>query len=319
MAPGGSVSFLAEPLFVSTKMKKILVTGGTGFIGGYLVSQLVEAGYNVTILASERYGVGKQLPAPLRPLRAKVELVYADLRHFSQTKRAIRQASPQIVVHLAAAGATEPFLPASRANRHNLAGTINLLRACFGGGECQQAIVARTPGELSPMNVYAASKAAAWSYCQMYARTYDWRIHGGMIFQAYGEGQPGNAFVPSAIAAALAGDNFPMSSGGQKRDWIFAADVAAGLTSMIDTDLDAGMSVDIGTGVAVSLLDVAQKVYQIVGRGGAPLPGKLPNRPGDPDLQQADAERTAKLIGWLSTQDLSAGLRKLIDQQLNRS
>ena len=62
-------------------------------------------------------------------------------------------------------------------------------------GRCRL-IISRTPGEYSAMNPYAASKAAAWQFCRMYARTQGWPIVGAALFQVYGPGQP----VPTAAS-----------------------------------------------------------------------------------------------------------------------
>lgn len=288
----------------------VLVTGATGFIGRHLVRCLADAGRDVTILVREAYGMGERLPQPLATLRPQFRAVYADLRNARLTVRAVEEAAPEQIVHLAAAGATDPFLPVNDALRHNLQGTINLVRAAFEKtSTARQLIVARTPGERSAMNVYAASKAAAWNFCQMYARTEGWPVQGAMIFQAYGPGQPERALIPAAFAAALSGDDFPMTSGEQERDWIYVQDVAEGVAAMTDCRLRPGTTVELGTGQATSVADVVRQIYALAGRGGRPRPGALPDRPGEAPVQVADVGSTASLIGWRASQPLSRGLQ----------
>jgi UDP-glucose 4-epimerase len=198
--------------------------------------------------------------------------------------------------------------------RHNLTGTLNLIRACFEKNVgVTQLIVARTPGELLGINPYAASKAAAWEFCRMYARTQAWPIHGGMIFQAYGPGQSERTFIPATFRAALAGEDFPMTAGTQARDWIYAEDVAAGFLAMLGKPLPPATTIDIGTGRATSLVDVAHLIYQTVNRGGRPLPGTLPGRPGEDPAQTADAAQTKSLTGWQAAISLAEGIEKLLN------
>ena len=293
----------------------VLVTGATGFIGCHLVAHLVETGREVTVLVREVYSnsMGARLPRALATLRPQIRTVYADLGKLGLTVRAIEEAAPEQIVHLAAAGTTDPFLPVTDALRHNLQGTLNVLRAAFEKSfTTRQVIVARTPGERSAMNVYAASKAAAWNFCQMYARTQIWPIHGAMIFQAYGPGQPEGTLIPAAFAAAMAGKDFPMTSGEQERDWIYVQDVVEGLVAMLACELAPGKTVELGTGQATSIAKVVREIYALVGRGGEPRPGALPDRPGEAPVQLADAGSTRALLGWQAHHSLSRGLRLVL-------
>lgn len=297
---------------------RILVTGATGFIARALVPRLM-ADAEVILLLLEEFGSGTPLPSPLNKLRPDLDVVYADLRNYQLTARAVRQARPDKVIHLAAGGVSEPFLNVNTAVSHNVTGTLNLLRACFesDGLDISQFIVARTPGERTAMNIYAASKAAAWSFCKMYARTARWPIQGAMFFQAYGPHQPPHLLVPAALHAALAGEDFPMTSGEQQKDWIFIDDIVGGILATLGADLSPGTTIELGTGRPVRIADVVAEIYRIVNRGGRPIPGALPNRPGEDPLQIADAEQTAALVHWRAQLSLSEGLSRLVNSGLS--
>ncbi|MCA9953818.1 MAG: NAD(P)-dependent oxidoreductase [Anaerolineales bacterium] len=295
---------------------KILVTGATGFIGQSLVPFLVQQpDTEVTILVREVYSQVDVRPFPtsLQSIRPQLNVVYADLRNFQLTSRAIAQAEPTHVIHLAAVGVTDPFLGLDTALRHNLNGTLNLIRACFEKRQgVQQLIIARTPGEHTSMNVYAASKAAAWNFCQMYGRTHHWPIHGAMVYQAYGPGQTPRNLVPAAIAAALAGQDFPTTRGTQQRDWLFVGDLVAGLWAMLGANLTPAETVAFGSGTTASVADVVTQIYELVQGGGRPLIGALPSRPGEETVQLADTQRTIEQINWQATTSLSDGLAQTI-------
>lgn len=299
---------------------RILVTGASGFIARAMIPRLIPEA-DVTLLLLEEFGNSLPLPDPLDKMRARVDVVYADLRNYQLTARALRQARPDIVIHLAAVGVSNPFLNAGVALNHNVTGTLNLLRACFESDilDVRQVIVARTPGERSAMNVYAASKAAAWAFCAMYARTAQWPIHGAMIFQAYGPNQLPHLLVPSAVQAALAGEDFPMTAGEQRKDWIHVDDVVGGFLALAGRDLPPGTTVELGSGQASSVREVVEAIYRIAGGNGRPLLGTLSGRPGEEARQAADVEETARLLDWRPKISLADGLERLIRRTAEQS
>lgn len=294
----------------------VLVTGATGFIGRNFVQHLLQHKIKTTVLVREAYGSEKPFPEPLNTLRPQFNVVYADLRNYRLTSRAATEASPTHIVHLAAAGVTSPFLPVETSLRHNLHATINLLRACFESkiiwAGPAQIIMARTPGEWTAMNVYAAGKAAAWQFCRMFARTERWPIHGGMIFQAYGPGQNRNNLIPAAIRAALADEDFPMTSGKQARDWIYLEDIVEGLFAALDKSIPPGTTFELGTGQCTSVAEVVETIYRLSNSNGLPKTGVLPSRPGEDPVQIADSEATQELIGWRAKTTLEQGLCRLL-------
>jgi nucleoside-diphosphate-sugar epimerase len=290
---------------------RVLITGATGFIGSHLARRLAGAGAQV--VAFRRFSVESRLR--LERLRdAQVDWRDVDLRTFGAVSSAVKAARPDLVIHLAAEGVTDPFLPPDAAIRANVSGTIHLLRAVEGKAPV---VVARTPGERDAMNVYAASKAAAWSFCRMYRRTHGWSIAGAMPFQTYGPGQALAALAPSAIAAALRGEDFPMTDGEQQRDWIFVEDVVDALICIGSGLLATGTkmpedAIEIGTGRTTSVRKVVESIYRLAGGAGRPRVGVLPARPGEVDWLVADAERTYELIGWRARFTLEEGLRETI-------
>lgn len=295
-------------------MSRVLITGGTGFIGKNLVTRLLaDNQHEVCLLVREPYGMGTPLPHPLNQIREKVDLVFADLRTASLVNRAVKESEAEIVIHLAAVGSTDPFLSPQKAVRHNVDGMINLVEACFEKNfSTKKMIVARTPGELTKMNPYAASKLAGWHFCEMYARTRQYPIFGGMIFQAYGPWQPERAIVPAAMLAALKHEDFPMTNGTQKRDWIHVEDVVAGFQAIQESDeLTPGETVELGSGICYSVASLVEQIFELTASTGKPLIGALPSRPGEAPIQMADVARSKQLVGWEPTYSLQDGLNQM--------
>jgi nucleoside-diphosphate-sugar epimerase len=283
--------------------ERVLITGARGFVGRALIRRLVADGAAVTALDREVPGRADRADIP-----EGVEYVEVDLRYAADVKRVVESASPTLVVHLAAVGVTDPFLSISEALRGNLETTINLLKAV--AGRCR-VLVARTSGEVDVINTYAASKAAAWQFCRMFHRTEGWLIAGVMLFQVYGPGQPERTVLGAALKAARAGEDFPMTPGEQRRDWIYIDDVLDGIlaTGRATASVD-GETVELGTGIGTPVRDVVTRLFQLMGKG-KPLIGALPHRPGEAPEQIAGAERTERLTGWRAKVGIEEGLRRL--------
>jgi nucleoside-diphosphate-sugar epimerase len=295
--------------------KRVLVTGAGGFIGQRLVRRLVEAGARVWAgLAPD------EAPERVSALPAPVERPVVDLRDGRAVLAAVDEIAPQVVFHLAAVGVTDPQIDPALALAVNAGGAVHLLEALKERdvervalvGTCYEYGARESVEGLDPFNAYAASKVAAWAFGRMY-----WRAHGLPVvtvrpFQVYGPGQPGHTLIPSAIDAALAGRDFPMTPGEQERDFVFVEDVAAGMLAAAEADGIAGESLDLGTGRVHSARQVVERIWAMTEAQGRVLPGALPYRPGAVMHSVADAERTARLTGWRALVGLEAGLRQTI-------
>ncbi len=284
---------------------RYLITGANGFIGSHLARRLVNMGEQVQAWTGVSGDVTR-----LREVKDRIELRAVDLRNAADVAKALEPAAPAVIFHCAAVGVTDPFLPLDEAIRTNVYGTINLLRAVQGHA---RVVVLRTSGEIDALNVYAASKAAAWQFCRMYARTQGWPLVGAMPFQIYGPGQSTKNIVPAAIEAALAGKDFPMSSGRVRRDWIYIDDVIDALLALVQADRFDVESIEIGTGDLLTVRDVVAKIYSMAGRGGRPLLGALPDRAGEVETQHSDVEVTKLVLNWEPRVAMDAGLRLTID------
>ena len=133
-----------------------------------------------------------------------------------------------------------------------------------------------------------------------------------MIFQTYGPGQPSHMLVPGAIEAALNGNDFPITSGTQARDWIHVSDVAKALSAIISSQNTAGESIEVGTGMATSVVDVVELIFALTNSSGRPVAGILQDRIGETDHPKADATKTYDKTGWRALFSLEEGLRKTI-------
>ena len=313
----GRLSNLAE--------QRILITGATGFIGRRLVQRMAKAGAQIYA------GIAPdEEPERIAELPGQVHHVTFDLRDAEAVCGAVSEAAPQVVFHLAAVGVTDPRTDPHLALAVNVGGTLRLLEALRAHpsepdgirrvvlvGTCYEYGARETVEGLDPFNTYAASKVAAWAFGRVYWRAHSLPIVTVRPFQVYGPGQPACTLVPSAIRAALAGEDFPMTPGEQKRDFVYVDDVVSGLLVTARVPGIEGCSLDLGTGRVHTLRHVVEHIWTMTGARGQMLPGALPYRPGDVMYLAADADRTASLTGWRARVMLEEGLRHTIDATIN--
>lgn len=294
--------------------KKILVTGGTGFIGSHLVRRLVHEGAEVTILARQTSNQQR-----IADVASQITVHQVDIRNFAMVNEVMHSVRPLVVFHLAAEGVTEPFLPHSLALRVNLDGTINVVQTAAAAG-AERIVHTGTSyeygdqaeeGRLDPISPYAASKAAAWAFCRMYHRMMNWPIVCLRLFQVYGPGQVGT-LIPSAIEAGLKGQAFPTTSGEQSRDWIYIDDVVeAYLKTALAPGID-GETFDIGTGQGTSVRQVVENIFDHF-EDISPQIGALSYRPGEVWESIARTNSAKEKLGWEATVSLDKGLKMTLE------
>jgi nucleoside-diphosphate-sugar epimerase len=301
--------------------KRVLVTGATGFIGQYLVQGLRQK--------KARFYAGTSPNADLEEMTTDREwsesLRAFDIRDGEAVREIVEDIRPHVVFHLAAAGVTRPNVDPAVALRVNTEGAVNVLEA-LKESDVERVVLVGTSYEyglrdttkqLDPINAYAASKVAAWSFGRMY-----WHVHRLPVivvrpFQVYGPGQPTETLIPAAVKAALSGADFPMTPGKQKRDFIFVEDVVDGMIAAAETVGLGGLSLDLGTGCGTQVESVVRRIWTLVDGEGKIQPGAFPYRLGTAVDLVADAERTTRLTGWRAVTPLEEGLRATV-QELKR-
>jgi nucleoside-diphosphate-sugar epimerase len=277
---------------------RLFLTGGSGFIGSHVLAAALAAGHHVRALRRSPASV------PAIPLPRQPEWCEGDLASF----QASRLEGVEAVLHLASAGVSPKQVPWDELVQANVAGSLRLLELAAKAG-VRRCVVTGTSHEygnaarrfsaippdapLEPLSAYGASKAAAFQLLRTFAIEQRLELFYGRIFTAYGEGQFEGNVWPSLRRAALAGDDFPMTSGRQVSDFIPVAAVAAHLLEACTRpDISAGVPLvtNIGSGVATSLLAFAEREWGRLGATGRLLPASLPDRPDQieryvPDLR----------------------------------
>ena len=292
---------------------EILITGATGFIGQHLTQRLLSKGCKVSAIV---------LPEENTLLPSDVKSVSCNIVDTAGVAAAVQAISPDMIVHLSAAGVTNPSISFLDSNSVNVIGTINLLEAVRNTSSLQRLVLIgssyeygarRSDDTADPFNAYGASKLAAWAYARAAYNAWGLPVVWVRPFQVYGPGQPAKTFIPSSIHAALSGQDFRMTAGAQQRDFIYIEDIVEGLIAIIAAQNVVGRTLDLGTGKLTPLIDVVKTIWNLTQAQGHILAGALPYRTGEVSAIAANVQRTRLLTNWEATKSLQKGLQLTID------
>lgn len=160
-----------------------------------------------------------------------------------------------------------------------------------------------------PTTVYGIAKLAVTNWAQAYGPGQGLHVRVARLFGVYGPGVQPHRLFPMLLKNLRAGIPVPLSDGLQRRDFIHVDDVCEGLHRLSEVEGDKAWVVNLGTGVAPSVRDVAYWMAAALGADAGLLQfGARERSPGDADLIVADVTRLRQLTGWVPAQRLEEGL-----------
>jgi len=285
--------------------KRVIVTGAAGFIGRRLVGRLRS--YDARVQAWDR----------VRKLGIDESM---DLNDAEAVRRAVGRFRPQLVFHLAAAGVSHARAHDPSVVCENVAILNNLMAALRenSGATRPTLVVAGTMAEYGPARVsiaetatcrpntaYALSKYACTRLVELYSADSGIQAVVARLFHVYGPGETASRLLPTLVRQLSAGDAVPLSDGRQVRDFVHVDDVCECLAMLALTPAAAGQVVNVGTGVALAVREVAAKVAALLGAEASLLRFGVRDRsPGDADLLVANVTRLQALLSWTPPQRL---------------
>jgi UDP-glucose 4-epimerase len=288
--------------------QRVLVTGGSGFIGRHVVAALDQAGGSVRVVDLKPH------PDPA------VEVIQGDILEGSVLERAFAPGVDS-VVHLAAVTSVLRSLEHPELTyRTNVEGTAAVLEMSRKAGVGALAFAStnavtgplRGPAivetaALEPLTPYGATKAAAEMLMSAYTAAYGVRCTSLRLTNVYGPGmQAKDSIVARLMRAIRLGNTFEIyGDGRQVRDYVHAADVVEAVRLALSDERWQGPMV-IGTGTSLSVLEVIEQVRRVTGaelsvRHGPPKQGEMPAVIVDPSR--------ARAAGWSPRYAFAEGLQ----------
>lgn len=319
-------------------MTTALVTGGAGFIGSSLVLELLDAGWQVTVLDALTYAAA---PGTIEILeQSKARLMDADVRDAKTVREIIAQTAPDVVFHLAAESHVDRSIDAPHDFvTTNINGTLELLEAfrtharpeaCFiqvSTDEVFGSLNADDPpftetSRYAPSSPYSASKAGADHLVRAWAATHGLDVRISNCSNNYGPRQFPEKLIPLMTLKALEGQRLPVYGDGSNiRDWLHVADHARALRLIAERG-KAGETYCIGGSAERSNLQVVERICEYLDTlEPAPTARRqqiefVADRPGHDWRYAINSAKAREQLGWSPSHAFEVGLRETIDWYL---
>ncbi len=304
--------------------RKVLVTGGGGFIGSHLVEELLRLGAEVTALV--RY-TSRGSAGFLDPLLDQVKIAASDLTEFDGVVQAMKD--QEYVFHLAALiGIPFSFEHPWEVAQVNIMGTLNVLSAArdirprrvvltstsevYGSA---QYVPIDEKHPLHAQSPYAASKIAADKLGESFYHSYDLPISTVRPFNTFGPRQSTRAVIPTLITQMLRGNKIQLGATSPTRDFTFVKDTVSGFIRAAESEASVGEVVNLGTGKEISIGDLAAKIASLIGKKIEIQSDERRFRPGSSEVMRlcSNIEKAKSIMGWEPRFTLEEGLLQTIE------
>ncbi len=254
--------------------RKILITGGTGFIGSALTRFLADQGHKEIFVLSRN----AELPESLKSVETRVELVQGDILKPASYVDALKELSPGVVYHLAWYVAPGDYLT-SPLNLEYLKGSLDFAKNAFESGTSKM-ITAGTCFEYNigrerlvetarekPRHLYSATKLALKVVLEQMSCDYNAISIWARLFYQYGEYENKNRLVPYLLDSLLKDREVRLRSHGlQERNYMHISDVAQGLALLLKENQTSVYN--IGSDRSMSIRKFVGEMEGILGKGG---------------------------------------------------
>jgi UDP-glucose 4-epimerase len=299
---------------------RVLVTGGSGFIGSHVVDKLRARGHEPVIYDLR--------PSPWHQGDESVDTVLGSITDREALERALH--SCDAVAHLAAvADVNDVHASPEDAERVNARGTVAVLEACRRAGvkriayastiwvysDCAEDEVDEDTLLAPPSHLYTSTKLAGELYCKAYQELYgiDYTILRFGI--PYGPRAREAAVIPAFVGKAMRGEPLTLAGdGGQSRRFVYVEDLADGVALGLD-DAATNRVYNLASDENVTIKQIAVRVQELIGDVEIVY---TPARPGDFGGKVVSSERAERELGWTAATPFNDGVAKYVGWRLEQ-
>ena len=302
-------------------MSRVVVTGGTGFVGANLVRRLIKEGQRPDLFVRHGFSSWR-----IESVRDQLEIHHVSLGDKGAVAAALDGIRPKWIFHLAAHGAYSWQTSVAQMIDTNIVGTANLLQAALesgveafvnAGSSSEYGRKDHAPPETEPAEPdtpYGITKAAATAWCVSSARAHRSTIRTLRLYSVYGPFEDPRRFLPSLIVHGHRGEFPPLVDPRTARDFVFVDDVVdALLQAAQDRSAEPGSIYNIGTGVQTTIGEAVDVARRVMGVAGDPVWGSMPPRSWDTGTWVADTHKSRTVLGWSARYTFDQGMTRMIE------
>jgi UDP-glucuronate 4-epimerase len=312
--------------------RRILLTGGAGFIGSHVAEALIRCGAELSILDSlDNFYAPSRKRLNLDEVRnaGSFEFFDADIRDMDALRKIAQRVEPEIVIHLAARAGVRPSIEQPALYESvNVAGTVNILeiarefrvqRVIFGSSSSVYGVTNNVPFceddlKTRPISPYAATKLAAELMCYTYAHLYGLTVLCLRFFTVYGPRQRPDLAIHKFTALIESGKPIPVyGDGSMGRDYTYVDDIANGVLASLEYAPESKPAFEVfnlGNSHPITLSDLIAHLEAATGKTARQ--DRLPEQPGDVPITWANIDKAKRLLGYSPKTSMEQGLRNFV-------
>lgn len=312
--------------------KRILLTGGAGFIGSHVAEALLRRGTKLSIVDNldDFYAPSrKRLNLQEILSTGSYDFFEADVRDMDALRKIAERVQPEIVIHLAARAGVRPSIAQPALYESvNVTGTVNLLeiarefkvqRLICGSSSSVYGISNSVPFceddlKTRPISPYAATKLAAELMCYTYTHLYGLTTLCLRFFTVYGPRQRPDLAIHKFTALIESGKPIPVyGDGSMGRDYTYVDDIVAGVVASLDyapQSMPPFEIFNLGNSHPVRLAELIALLEAATGKKA--LQERLPDQPGDVPITWANIDKAKRLLGYSPKTSMEQGLRNFV-------
>ena len=304
------------------KNDKLLIVGGTGFIGRNVAREAISRGLQVTIISKSDYSPDKRLKG--------VEYISVDITNEKILLSKLKDKPFDYVLNVGGyVNHANYFNDGDKVFKVHFNGTKNLVN-CINKSGLKSFVQIGSSDEYGknsapqnenqrelPISPYSFAKVAATHFLQMLHRTEGFPAVILRPFLVYGPEQDGNRFIPQIIKGCINNDNFPTSAGEQQRDFCYIDDIVGVILLALSNEKAHGEVINIASGKPIKIRKVVELIQKFIGRG-TPMFGDIQYRKKENMALYANTSKAKRILKWEAVTSIEKGIALML-KDINNS